>query len=67
MELKIIIAFIESQEKKLKIKTIRTKLENIVPSIWIEWWNWKLIKHLQKIQGKTNPKNKDKIKEYNIW
>jgi len=25
---------------------MRTKLKNIIPSIWIEWWNWKSLKLL---------------------
>ena len=32
--------------KKIKIKTITTKLENIILSIWIERWNWKSLKLL---------------------
>jgi hypothetical protein len=38
------------QEKKLEIKAMRTKLKIIIPSIWIEWRNWKPIKLLQKSQ-----------------
>ena len=50
--MKRIITFTKGPRKKLEIKTIRTKLENIMPSIWIEWWNWKSIKLLQMSQGK---------------
>jgi hypothetical protein len=55
--------------KKLEIKTMRTKLENIISSIWIERWDWKSIQFLQKGEGKKfkNPKNDDQIREYNIW
>jgi len=38
--------------KKLELKTIRTKLKNIISSIWIEWWNYTPIKFLQKDQIK---------------
>ena len=31
--------FQKDQEKKIEIKTMRTVFENIMPSIWIEWWN----------------------------
>jgi hypothetical protein len=31
---------------------MRIKLENIIPLIWTEWWNWKPINFLQKDQGK---------------
>jgi len=31
--------FYREQRKKLEIKTMTIKLENIVPSILIEWWN----------------------------
>jgi hypothetical protein len=46
--LKRIIAFTKGPIRKLEIKIIRIKLKNIIPSIWIEWWNWKLIKLSQK-------------------
>jgi hypothetical protein len=48
VKLKRIITFTKGPRKKLKIKTIRTELKNIIPSIWIEGWNWKLIKLIQK-------------------
>jgi hypothetical protein len=38
--------------KKLELKTIRTKLKNIIPSIWIESWNCKPISVSKKDQGK---------------
>jgi hypothetical protein len=31
---------------------MRTKLKNIIPSIWIEWWNWKSLKLLWKDKKK---------------
>jgi hypothetical protein len=31
--------FYREPRKKLEIKTMTIKLENIVPSILIEWWN----------------------------
>jgi hypothetical protein len=34
------------------MKTMMTKLEIIISSIWIELWNWKPLKLLQKSQGK---------------
>ena len=34
------------------MKTMMTKLENIISSIWIKLWNWKPLKFLQKSQGK---------------
>jgi hypothetical protein len=49
--LKRIIIFIKRPRKKFEIKTTRTKLKNIILSIWIEWWNWKPIKNLQKGYG----------------
>jgi len=52
VKLKRIIIFIKGPRKKIKMRTMRTKLENIIPSIWIEWWNWKLMKLLYKGQGK---------------
>jgi hypothetical protein len=69
VELKRIITFNKWLRKKIKIKTMRTKLENIIPSIWIERWNWKPIKLLQKGQRKQNrnTKNEEQIEEYNIW
>ena len=48
VKLKIIITFIKGPRKKLKIKRMLTKLENIILSIWIERWHWKLLKLLQK-------------------
>jgi hypothetical protein len=37
-------------------------LKNIIPSIWIKWWNLKPLKLLQKNQEKNrNPKNKDSL------
>ena len=69
VELKRIITFNKWLRKKIKIKTMRIKLENIIPSIWIERWNWKPIKLLQKGQRKQNrnTKNEEQIEEYNIW
>jgi hypothetical protein len=48
---------------------MRIELKNIISSIWIEWWNWKLIRLLQKKSRKKirNSKNEDHIREYNIW
>jgi hypothetical protein len=31
---------------------MRTKLKNIILSIWIEWWNWKSLKLLWKDKKK---------------
>jgi len=45
--------FYKKSIKKLEIKTIRTELKNIIPSIWNEWWNWKPIKLSQRSQGKN--------------
>jgi len=55
--------------KKLELKKIRTKLKNIIPSIWIESWNCKPISVSKKRprQKIRNPNNEDQIKEYNIW
>ena len=39
MKLKIIITFSKMPRKKLEIKTMKTKLKNIILSIWIEGWN----------------------------
>jgi hypothetical protein len=72
--LKRIITFTKKSRKKIRnqneTKTIRTKLENIIPSIWIKGWNWKLLKLLQKGKKQKNkirnPKNKDHIREYSI-
>ena len=60
MKLKRIIIFIKGPRKKIKMRTMRTKLENIIPSIWIEWWNWKLMKLLYKGQGKKNRNSNNK-------
>jgi hypothetical protein len=54
VKLKRIIIFIKGPRKKIKMRTMRIKLENIIPSIWIEWWNWKLMKLLYKGQEKKN-------------
>ena len=48
MKLKRIITFTKSPRKKIEIKKIRTKLNNIIPWIWVEWWNWKPINLLLK-------------------
>jgi hypothetical protein len=40
VKLKRIINFTKEPREKLEIKTMRTKLENIIPSIWIEGRNW---------------------------
>jgi hypothetical protein len=37
VKLKRIITFTKESRKKIKIKIIRTKSKNIIPSIWIEW------------------------------
>ena len=37
VNLKRKITFTKGSRKKLEIKTIRTKLKNIIPIIWIEW------------------------------
>jgi len=29
----------QNKKKKIKIKTIKIKLKNVIPSIWIEEWN----------------------------
>jgi hypothetical protein len=42
----------KDQEKKIEIKSMRTKLKNIILSIWIEWWNWKSLKLLWKDKKK---------------
>jgi hypothetical protein len=52
VKLKRIITFTKRSRKKLEIKIIRTKLKNIILPIWIEKWNWKRIKLLQKDQEK---------------
>jgi hypothetical protein len=66
MQLKRIITFTKRLRKKLEIKKIRTKLENIIPSIWIEWWNWKPIKLLQRSQRKKLEIKRIKTKLENI-
>jgi len=48
VKLKRIINFTKGPRKKLEIKIMKTELENIRPSIWIERWNWKQIKLQQK-------------------
>jgi len=35
-EIEKIIIFTKEPRKKLEIETMRTKLKNIIPSIWIE-------------------------------
>jgi hypothetical protein len=69
VKLKRIITSTKGPRKKLEIKTLRTKLKNIIPLIWIEGLNWKPPKLLQKDQRKKNRnlKNEDHIGEYNIW
>jgi len=69
VKLKKVATFTKGLRKKIKIKTKRTKLKNIIPSIWIEKWNWKSLNFLQKKPGEEirNPNNKDYIGEYNIW
>jgi hypothetical protein len=48
-------------KKQLEIKTIKTELKNIIPSIWIEGLNWKPINFFTKEPRKKNrdQKNKD--------
>ena len=48
----------KAKKKKLEIKAIRTKLENIIQSIWIERWNWKAINFYKRTK-KKNLKSKD--------
>ena len=69
VKLKRIITSSKGPRKKIEIKTMRTKLKNIIPSIWNEWWNWKFWKNFyEKIKKKIrNLKNENHIGEYNIW
>jgi hypothetical protein len=53
-----------SKGLKLKIKTMRTKLKNIISSIWIVEKKSKTNKTFTKGQGEK--KNEDKFREYNI-
>jgi hypothetical protein len=57
-----------SKGLKLKIKTMRTKLKNIIPSIWIVEKKSKTNKTFTKGQGEKLKikKNEDKFREYNI-
>jgi hypothetical protein len=57
--------FYKKSMKKLEIKTMRTELKNIIPSIWNEWY-WKPIKLLQKSQGKTLEIQRIRIRLENI-
>jgi len=55
MRVKIEIKYkLKSNQNFLIKKKTRTKLEkNNTPKTWIEEWNWKLIKLLQKNKGKN--------------
>jgi len=66
VKLKRIITFTKRSRKKLEIKIIRTKLKNIILPIWIEKWNWKRIKLLQKDQEKKIQRMMTKL-EYIIF
>jgi hypothetical protein len=66
VKLKRIITFTKRSRKKLEIKIIRTKLKNIILPIWIEKWNWKRIKLLQKDQEKKIQRMRTKL-EYIIF
>jgi len=65
-ELKRIITFTKGTRKKIEIKTMKTKLENIISSIWIEEWNRKSIKLLQNVNEKKLEIKRIRIKLENI-
>jgi len=52
VELKRIITLIKRLRNKLEIKTMGNKLKNIIPLIWIEWWNWKSINFYKNVKAK---------------
>ena len=52
VKLKKIIIVIKELRKKIKNQNNKGQIKNMIPSIWIEKWSWKLIKFLQKYQGK---------------
>ena len=60
VKLKKIIFFPKELGKKIKNQNNEDQIEKYIPLIWIEGWNWKSIKLLQKKswQKIKNSKNK---------
>jgi hypothetical protein len=52
VKLKKIIIVIKGLRKKNRYQNHKGQIKNMIPSIWIKKWSWKLIKFLQKYQGK---------------
>ena len=61
--------FYKMIKKQLEIKTIKTELKNIIPSIWIEGLNWKPINFFTKEPRKKIEikRIRNKLQKYNIW
>jgi len=66
MKLKKIVTITKGLRKKIEINIVRTKLKNIIPSIWMKKWNWKPIKVLQKDKEKKLEIQRIGIKLKNI-
>jgi hypothetical protein len=52
VKLKRLITYTKGSRKKIRNQNNEDQIEKIIPLIWIEWWNWKRQKNLQKDQGK---------------
>ena len=62
MKLKKIITFTKKSRKKIRNQNNEDQSGKTIPSIWIEWWNWKKIIFLQKDKGKKIETKRKRIK-----
>ena len=62
MKLKRIKTFTKKSRKKIRNQNNEDQSGKTIPSIWIEWWNWKKIIFLQKDKGKKIETKRKRIK-----
>jgi hypothetical protein len=62
VKLKKIITFTKKSRKKIRNQNNEDQSGKTIPSIWIEWWNWKKIIFLQKDKGKKIETKRKRIK-----
>jgi len=62
VKLKRIITFTKKSRKKIRNQNNEDQSGKTIPSIWIEWWNWKKIIFLQKGKGKKIETKRKRIK-----
>ena len=62
MKLKRIKTFTKKSRKKIRNQNNEDQSGKTIPSIWIEWWNWKKIIFLQKGKGKKIETKRKRIK-----